>query len=73
MDISIFGEVKDITDEKLVEIGVKYVYKYYPAKDDFEKNPTEVNELLEFTYGKMVDLIEILTKDQSQVQKIKSL
>ncbi|MCT4544606.1 MAG: hypothetical protein N4A63_13775 [Vallitalea sp.] len=70
MDISIFGEVNNDTDEKLVGIGVKYVYKYYPAKDEFEKNPTEINELLEFVYEKMVDLIEVLAKDQSQVQKI---
>lgn len=72
MDISIFGEVKDLTDEKLTKIGVKYLYKHYPAKDEFKKSPTEINELLEFVYGKMVDLIEILTKDQNQVQKIRS-
>jgi 3-polyprenyl-4-hydroxybenzoate decarboxylase len=72
MDISIFGEVNDNIDEKLTEIGVKYVYKYYPAKEEFEKNPTKINELLEFTYGKMIDLIKILTNDKMQIQKIRA-
>lgn len=72
MDISIFGEIKDDTEEKLTEIGVKYVYKYYPAKEELENNPTEINELLEFVYGKMVDLIKILTEDQTQIQKIRA-
>lgn len=72
MDISIFGEIRNDTDEKLAEIGVKYVYKYYPAKEEVEKNPTKINELLEFAYGKMVDLVEILTKDQTQTQKIRA-
>lgn len=72
MDISIFGEIKDDTEEKLTEIGVKYVYKYYPAKEELENNPTEVNELLELAYGKMIDLINILTKDKTQIQKVRA-
>lgn len=72
MDISIFGEIKDITDEKLIEIGVKYVNKYYPSIEQYEKNPTRVNEFLQFTYGKMVDLIEILSKNKTQTQKIRA-
>lgn len=72
MDISTFGEVNDHIEERLTEIGIKYVYRYYPAKDEFDKNATEVNEILEFAYGKMVDLVKILAEDQTQIQKIRA-
>lgn len=67
MDISIFGEVKDNTDEKLVEIGVKYVYSYYAAQDEFKNDKTADNEVKEFIYGKMWDLMEQLTKNRTYI------
>jgi hypothetical protein len=75
MDISIFGNYKEDRYEKVINIGVAYVYKYFEAKEIFGKNRNEENEIIEFAYGKVVDLVEQLTKDYKYInfgEKIKA-
>ncbi|MCT4686372.1 hypothetical protein [Vallitalea sp.] len=75
MDISIFENYKEDRYEKVVGLGVTYVYKYFRAKEVFEKNRNEENEIIEYAYGKVVDLVEQLTKDYMYInfaEKIKA-